>query len=300
MIVNTAVAADYVSRLRATRNPSHHTLRAYESDLRDFARFIEAKHLCAQQSQTLLAYASHLSTDRRAAPRTLRRRFACLRGFYRDLTRRGAIARSPFADADIQLPRAKSLPRNATRSEAQALAAQAWSLCANPDASATKKAFAVAVLLMLAVGIRVGELVSLRRSDFEPESGALRVQGKGSRERMVFIVDHRLRRALLAQTVESGQTLFSDFSGVEWSTQRVRRYLALFALEAGITRKMTPHMLRHTCATLHLEDGVDLRFLQRLLGHESIATTAIYAHVGDASLRRALETAGLLSALDGG
>ena len=75
------------------------------------------------------------------------------------------------------------------------------------------------------------------------------------------------------------------------------RYTNWQADDAGLERAVTPHMLRHTCATLLLEDGVDLRFLQKLLWHENIATTAIYAHVGDAGLRRALEGANLLSSL---
>ncbi len=73
-----------------------------------------------------------------------------------------------------------------------------------------------------------------------------------------------------------------------------------FARDAGVQRRITPHMLRHTCATLLLEEGVDLRFLQRLLGHENISNTAIYAHVGDTGLQRALEGAGLLTRLKGG
>lgn len=81
-----------------------------------------------------------------------------------------------------------------------------------------------------------------------------------------------------------------------WSDQAVRRSLRQFAADAGVDRPVTPHMLRHSCATLLLEDGVDMRFLQRLLGRH-IATTAIYAHVGDAGLRRALESASLLSSL---
>jgi integrase/recombinase XerD len=123
------------------------------------------------------------------------------------------------------------------------------------------------------------------------------VRGKGRRERCVFVVDPTLKQTLAALAGRFPDGPLATPREGEWSTQAVRRSLKRFAAQAGIDRCVTPHMLRHTCATLLLEDGVDLRYLQVLLGHENIATTAIYAHVGDAALKRALESAGLLSSL---
>ncbi|MEA3062965.1 MAG: hypothetical protein QOJ94_2746, partial [Sphingomonadales bacterium] len=157
------------------------------------------------------------------------------------------------------------------------------------------RAFPAAVLILVSLGLRVAELVALRPGDFSPDNGALRVRGKGRRERCVFVVDSRLRSVSGSLAARGGEGLFSP--GGEWTTQAVRRRLRTLAAEAGIARRVTPHMLRHTCATLLLEDGVDLRVLQRLLGHENIATTALYAHVGDAALRTALERAELLAGL---
>jgi integrase/recombinase XerD len=285
LILTTASAADYVRRLKAARDPSEHTLRAYKSDLDDYARFLSARQLCPQEGETLLAYAGHLMEERSAAPRTLRRRMACLRGFYKDAVRSGAIERSPFAELEMQLPRARSLPRSLTRGEARLLAGAAWR---------RRDGFAAAVLVMLSVGLRVGELVRLRPGDYDPDGGGLHVRGKGRRERRVFVVDARLQALLAALAARCERpSLF----GPAWTTQAVRRELRAFATAAGIARRVTPHMLRHTCATLLLEDGVDLRVLQRLLGHENIATTALYAHVGDGGLRRALAQAGLLAGL---
>jgi len=121
------------------------------------------------------------------------------------------------------------------------------------------------------------------------ELGGLNVRGKGRRERRVFIVDPRLRQHLAQLANGDDAALFSRAR--PWSTQTFRQALRAFARSAGLTRRVTPHMLRHNAATLLLEDGVDLLFLQRLLGQESISTTALYAHVGDASLKRAWEKA---------
>jgi site-specific recombinase XerD len=296
LIVTTASAADYVRRLKAARDPSEHTLRAYKSDLDDYARFLAARRLCPSEGETLLAYAGHLMDERSAAPRTLRRRMACLRGFYKDAVRSGALERSPFAELEMQLPRARSLPRALSRGEARLLAEAAWRMAGRPGGGP----FGAAVLLMLSVGLRVGELVRLRPSDYDRDSGGLHVRGKGRRERRVFVVDARLA-ALLGRLAERRDApSLCGPAGRDWTTQAVRLELRGFAAAAGVARRVTPHMLRHTCATLLLEDGVDLRVLQRLLGHENIATTALYAHVGDSGLRRALEQAGLLASLSGG
>lgn len=296
MLVTATTTAAYVSRLKAVRAPSEHTLKAYQSDLRDFAGFLKQSDLCPKRSDTLVAYAAHLSAERRA-PRTLRRRMACLRGFYRELVRSGAIEQSPFIGLEMQLPRPRSLPRALTRGEARRLADAAWSTCLDEREPLSRRAPPAAILLLISVGLRVAELISLRPADFDPEGGGLRVRGKGRRERHVFVVDMRLRRiiAQLAERPDIGGLMAPGTKA--WSTQSARRWVARFAASVGIAKRVTPHMLRHTCATLLLEDGVDLRVLQRLLGHENIATTAIYAHVGDAGLRRALESAGLLSAL---
>jgi integrase/recombinase XerD len=222
---------------------------------------------------------------------------ACLRGFYRDLKRTGQIPQSPFSTLEIQLPRARSLPRGLTRAEASTLVRAAWAICKDPSRPVANKRFPAGVLLLVMVGLRVGELVALRPEDFNPVTGGLHVRGKGRRERQVFIVDSDLRDMvrLLAGGTDAAALCSPD--GEAWSTQAARRHLRRLAATASIKRRVTPHMLRHTCATLLLENGVDLLFLQRLLGHESISTTSIYAHVGDASLKRALEGSGLFNGL---
>jgi integrase/recombinase XerD len=297
VLLTEKMTAAYVSRLKTTRDPSDHTVRAYTSDLRDYLGFLAQANLCAKQGDTILAYASHLAMRKSAAPRTLRRRMACLRGFYKDLVRSGALRQSPFASLEMQLPRTKSLPRGVSRGDAARLVEEARRRCLHTKSPLAARTFPASVLLLISTGLRVAELVQLRPSDFDAEGGGLHVRGKGRRERRVFVVDEELRAVLRALAARKGAVCLLSGDGEMWSTQAVRRSLRRFAVACGLEIRVTPHMLRHTCATLLLEDGVDLRFLQRLLGHENIATTAIYAHVGDVGLRTALESAALLSRL---
>lgn len=296
MIVNHAVA-DYLSHLSAGRGRSDHTLRAYTSDLRDYSKFLACRDLCPEGERAVVEYARYLTAERAASPRTLRRRMACLRGFYKNLVRIGSLRRSPFADLDLRLPRPKSLPRGLSRGDAAKLVRFAWTVSLDGKRGSDEKAVAAGVLLLVATGLRVGELVALRPIDIDSEGGGLHVRGKGQRDRRVFIVDGRLQSLVGRFAGRPGAISLLAPGIVGWSTQSFRRALRSFAVEAGVEARVTPHMLRHTCATLLLEQGVDLRFLQRLLGHENIATTAIYAHVGDLGLKRALESAGLFASL---
>jgi integrase/recombinase XerD len=162
--------------------------------------------------------------------------------------------------------------------------------------------FRIAVRLMVSTGIRVGELCKLQVEDVSPDGTTLRIQGKGSRDRVAYVIDSELRDELgrLAQqrrTNAAVSALFLNRYGAPMKPQSIRSKLRRNAAEAGLTRRVTPHMLRHTAATLLIETGVDIRFVQRLLGHSSIATTEIYTHVSDEALRMTLERANVLQTI---
>lgn len=286
----------YLQRLAARRAPSDHTIRAYRCDLRDYVGFADHAGLQFDCGEALLAYVRELQAARKAAPRTVRRRVAAMRGYFKDRARQPDGETSPFLGLDMQLPRPRSLPRALSREEAIKLALAARrALRAGSERDA--RVLAAAVLTLMSVGLRIGELAQLRRGDFHGGDGGLHVRGKGNRERRVFIVDRELRTDLAdLATGPPEAPLFAPGSRA-WSTAQLRERVKRFARGSGVQRKVTPHMLRHTSATLLLEDGVDLLFLQRMLGHENIATTALYARVNDASLRQALERADLLVAL---
>jgi site-specific recombinase XerD len=287
----------YLDRFVGRRAPSQHTVKAYRSDLRAYARFATAQGLSSAWGETILEYIRALQLVRGAAPRTVRRRLAALRGYFKDRARGPAGLPSPFQELDIQLPRPRSLPRALSREEATILARAARCGLRAGGLERGQRAVLAAILTLTSVGLRIGELAQLQRGDFHAGDGGLHVCGKGNRDRRVFLVDAELRSELAELARGPADAALFAPGGTNWSAGRLREAIKAFARDAGVVRKVTPHMLRHTSATLLLEDGVDLLFLQRMLGHENIATTALYARVNDASLRQALERAALLGAL---
>jgi integrase/recombinase XerD len=145
---------------------------------------------------------------------------------------------------------------------------------------------------LFATGARVAEVCGLAADDVDLARGKIRIVGKGNRERIVQLCHpqaiaalreyHRLNRGAAAAS------FFSNRTGSRLSEQSVRTLLRRHAAAAGLRLHVTPHMLRHSVATLLHEDGADIRYIQHLLGHRSIATTQIYTEVGEASQRKML------------
>lgn len=149
-----------------------------------------------------------------------------------------------------------------------------------------------AIEVLYATGMRVGELAAVRLGDLDLSEATITVNGKGSRQRRVFLPQSRLV-ALISDYAQGRPAAGHDVllvteSGDPASTQHLRRLVRETAEAADIQRRITPHMLRHTCATHLLEAGLDIRFVQRLLGHQSISTTEGYTSVSDQSLKAAV------------
>lgn len=149
----------------------------------------------------------------------------------------------------------------------------------------------VAIEVLFSTGMRVGELTNITLKDINLEEDTISIIGKGDRERRVFIPDKDVRR--LVETYISARelrgpettTFLINSRDAAASTQYIRKLVRTVGEQAGIEQRVTPHMFRHSTATHLLEAGVDIRQVQRLLGHQSIATTQIYTHVTDSSLK---------------
>lgn len=283
----------FLAHCQNGRHLSANTIRAYGQDLAELMKYLTIPKMAAVTTVAGLgAYAEWLSKVRGLAPATVKRRLACLRALMGWAERRRMIKTSPFRRAEIRIQLPRRLPRCLTAPELRSL------LAASRQSDPLLN---LSVMLMFTTGMRVGELVTLQMSDIDLEGRTLRVRGKGDRERQVFLtadslisdLKAQLRRNALSGSADKGLLMLSA-NGRPISTDWVRRYLRRLAKSAGLTRRITPHMLRHSAATSLLEAGVDIRFVQRLLGHRSIATTEIYTHVSDERLKKVVLAADTL------
>lgn len=303
MIQLRAAIGGFLTYCTLERQLSQHTLQAYAADLADFGKWIGTNIAVGEISEvTLKAYLADMVGQRKLAVSTIRRRFACLRAFFRRFAGLDEVS-DPFANWRLQLPRRKRLPRTLTRAEVTSLLAPERLARSVPRVQKCPVVLPLAIRLMVSTGIRVGELCKIQLEDVAPEGGSVRIHGKGSRDRVAYISDSALRQDLWeavrlrqrhAQIVSA---LFLNRYGLPIKPQSIRAQLRRYAADVGLARRITPHMLRHTAATLLIETGVDIRFVQRLLGHSSIATTEIYTHVSDEALRTTLERADVLAML---
>ncbi len=286
----------FLSHCRSAISLSDHTLRAYTFDLEDFQNHAKRKtDLVTLDKENLRQFIRHLREERKLKEITIKRRIACLKLLFRWTKQEGIIDVNPFDNLHERIRLPKRLPRALGSIEINQLSG-AVNLEVSDD-SFQEFATGIAIKLLLTTGIRVGELVKIDIDDLVLSDSSLKIHGKGNRQRLVYLFEPRLNQAiaqylLMRRTrATATQKLFVTEAGLPFTTQKTRYLLGNLASKAGIERRITPHMLRHTAATQLLEAGVDIRYVQRLLGHQSISTTEIYTHVTDHGLRGALRRA---------
>ncbi len=273
---------------------SEHTLRAYEGDLGDYVTWAGPRRsVQAIEPEQLRGYIRYLRSERTLKESTIKRRLATLKLLAKWAVHEGPLNSNPFDALNEKIRLPKRLPRALDRDDSRRLRRAVGTVVAGADFDQIRRA--TAIQLLLETGIRVGELVSISCEDVSLGDKAIVIHGKGDRQRLVYLYERTLLR-LLTRYIErrtrirtEHQRLFVAACGTPMTTAQIRRELRAMAGTAGLVRHVTPHMLRHTCATSWLEAGLDIRFVQKLLGHQSISTTEIYTHVSDQGLRAALE-----------
>jgi site-specific recombinase XerD len=247
-------------------------------------------------------YVRLLLDECRLKETTVKRRLATLKVLFRWLEREEFLQITVFHRLDLTIRIPKRLPRALTASEMRLLLQGAASRKRCRGRRPRYDAFLLHFVLvtLFTTGLRIGEMVSVTLSDIFDRRGIIQVRGKGNRERRVYIPGGQaitvLRQFLevRGRVRSDAPQLLIDFNGNRMTAHKIRKRLHSLASDQGISRRVTPHMLRHTAATQLLEAGVDIRIVQRLLGHASIATTQIYTHVTDEALRERLTRANTL------
>lgn len=296
---------------------SRHTLDAYRGDLKQFARQLIHERKIVDFSEVWIetAVQSWLS-DPDLKATTVKRRLACLKVFVRWLYQRKFIPSDFLGKLHFNIRLPKRLPRNLQVAEMKKLVAVSPETLVSNIGSSTKTPGArrgwdrltarLAIEILALTGVRVGELVKIRSDDIDHTARQINIFGKGNRERRVIFPDRitsiRIRAYQKIACTRFGKDvpglLLLNGLGNPASDQYVRRIIRLYAQEVDIGRRVTPHMLRHTAATQLLEAGVDMRFVQRLLGHASITTTEIYTHVSDYALRDSISRVNIRKRLE--
>jgi site-specific recombinase XerD len=295
------------------RDSAQRTRRAYDTDLRQFARWAHAQDLEPRDvdPKTVRRYIARLS-EQSAAPSTSARKLAALRALFSSQREHGHVAQNP-ADLVSTPRRADHLPRVLTAREAARLldtipataTAHATATAAGGAGGSSGAGGPLAIRdramfeLAYSCGLRAEEIVSLQIGDVDHDGEQLRVEGKGRKTRFVPVgepalaaVALYLERARVALATphsgaEATRALFLSKTGRALGTSDIRRRLRMWTARSGIVQGASPHALRHSFATHLLDGGADLRSIQELLGHASVSSTQIYTRVESARLRSA-------------
>lgn len=287
----------------STHERSKKTKSAYCSDINQFQEFIGSEfNIQNLKGGHIENWAAHLK-EKNLSPASIRRKIIVLKVFCSYWVRNGILHESPFWRVKISYGRVEQLPRTLTEIEMKRIFSQAYENFSftnrkndkqdkNFDAGLKSSSRNYRTLrnlalleIMFATGMRVGEVSSLNIKDFHSEEAAIIINGKGGRERLAFIIDeitiHIMREYLEVRTEikTENPALFLNPVGKRLSTQGIAKVIAQLRENGGVKRNVTPHMLRHTVATLLMRNGVDIRIVQEFLGHASIATTQRYVHV---------------------
>ena len=285
--MNDPLAA-FLRHLAVERNASAHTLRSYRNDLTDFQRFLNDRSAASVADADTRAVRAWLVAlhARGLAPASVGRKLAALRSCFRFLVRRGVLERNPARELRG--------PRQPRRLVSFLPIDEATELVQGRALGGDRRERDRAILeLLYASGLRVSELAGLDVEALDRAGRTVRVLGKGRKERIVPYGEPAARSlaAWLARRGHHAGPLFTGARGGRLGVRAIHRLVRRAARAAGLTRRVSPHTLRHTFATHLLDGGADLRMIQELLGHSRLSTTQRYTHVGAEQLMKTYDRA---------
>lgn len=293
---------EFISHCRFEKRLSQKTLKAYETDLSQLTNYLTTHQLPLGVSDItrshIREYLSSLSTLK---PKSIKRKVATTKALFNYLEFEDILVINPFRKMKIRIKEDKKVPTVMNLSEIVMILKRAYKANSNCSLNNFKQFETlrniVVLELLFGTGARVSEISGLQSENVHLDSGSIVIKGKGNKERIIHICGAEPIKVLKKYYADynekikkaGGYFLVNRFNK-RLSDQSIRSIVKAFAKAAGISRRITPHVFRHSFATLLLEKDVDIRFIQNMLGHSSISTTQIYTHVNRAKQRQILKT----------
>lgn len=284
----------YLDYCRNQKELNYKTLKAYNIDLQQFLSFIPTDILPVSK-EMLSDYLTHI--HKQYKPKSVKRKIASIKAFFHYLEYEEMITENPFNKLRFQfrepLHLPKTIPLHIIEAFLSTLYREEKTASTLYKQKTTLRDIAVMELLF-ATGMRISELCNLKQTNLDLQSKSVLIFGKGAKERFIQIGNDQVLSALyrykeaFADELSQTEWLFVNRLGNRLSEQSVRYMIIRYCKIAGIDMHITPHMFRHSFATLLLEADVDIRYIQKMLGHSSITTTEIYTSVSMAKQKEIL------------
>lgn len=286
---------EYLNYCSTIKRLSPHTTKAYKIDLTKFEEYNRQAldDVCSEDDEIIKQYISYLNSIQQ--PKSVKRKLATLKAFYSYLKCEGHINYSPFDKLNIVVKQPFVLPKTVDIKLLTSMHSNLTGLTqVSVGASQTLAIRNLAIFeLLLSTGLRVSEVSSLKHVDVNLLTKEIRVSGKGAKERIIQIPHPKLIKSLEDYSLHRNPDstfFFINRYGQQFAEYSIRDMLKQCASQCTLGAKVTPHMLRHTFATLLLDEDVDIRYIQHILGHSSITTTQIYTHVSQTKQQGILST----------
>ncbi len=294
---------DFLLHCRFEKNLSPKTLKAYKTDLMQLQTFLLSSSLPLEVSLiTKCHLREYLTSIAGLRPKSIKRKVAVIKTFFSHLEFEDKILSNPLRKMRIRIKEPQRLPVVMDISEVVKIFKSGYKL---KDLVKDKQSYSylealrniVVIELLFATGARVSEIANLHGESVNLASGTIFIKGKGNKERVIQICNSetldilKIYRTLFQEKIEqAGGTFLVNRFSRKLSDQSIRNMVKALAGKAGIRKHVTPHIFRHSFATLLLEKDVDIKYIQAMLGHSSIATTQLYTHVNRARQRHILKT----------
>lgn len=258
------------------------TVKAYRIDLTQFFSYVQSTE---PEKETIEQYITEL--HKKYKQKTIKRKIASIKAFYSYLEEEELVEQNPFRKIKVKFKETIILPRIIPREEIEQLLNYIYASLSSLSGIQYKHSLrdAAVIEVFFATGARVYEISNIRVENINLNFGLIRIMGKGRKERYIQISNTAVLDILRKYYEENEPEIkksgyfFINNRGKRYTEQSIRLMLKKYTLKAGIQRKITPHMFRHSFATYLIEEGVDVSCVQQILGHSSIKTTQIYIHV---------------------